>query len=131
LRQSYCPYSKKAKRILDEYDVSPQAFVIELDQRRESDPSFASLSHADLGSLPLRNPADGALIQSLLSTLTGRHTVPNILLNYVPIGGSDDIELLYSEGSLADKLAEAGLALYSGTTGGVRGRVGRRGGMRR
>ncbi len=33
--KSYCPYSNKAKRIMDEYDIAPQPYIIELDQRRE------------------------------------------------------------------------------------------------
>lgn len=97
--KSYCPYSKKAKRMLDEYDLSPQPFVVELDQR-----------------------PDGPLIQSLLHTLTSRHTVPNILLDYTPLGGSDEIELLYSEGTLSTTLLRAGMLLYSSSMGRAKGR---------
>ena len=34
--QTYCPYSKRAKAILENYHLTPAPFVIELDIRRKS-----------------------------------------------------------------------------------------------
>ena len=33
--QTYCPYSKRAKAILENYHLTPAPFVIELDIRRK------------------------------------------------------------------------------------------------
>ncbi|EWC48975.1 hypothetical protein DRE_00280 [Drechslerella stenobrocha 248] len=80
--KSYCPYSKKAKRLLLEtYEISPVPFVVELDTHDH-----------------------GSEIQDALEKQTGRRTVPNILVLGKSIGGSDDIEALESEGKLVDKV---------------------------
>ena len=34
-KQSYCPYSRKAKAVLETYQLSPAPFIVELDQRSE------------------------------------------------------------------------------------------------
>ena len=39
-------------------------------------------------------------IQTLLQRLTGRRTVPNLLLDFHSIGGSDEVTLLHGEGGL-------------------------------
>ncbi|WVQ78441.1 glutaredoxin [Cryptococcus sp. DSM 104549] len=75
--KTHCPYSRNAKSILGNYRLSPAPFIIELDQRSDMDQ-----------------------IQTLLQRITGRRTVPNILLDFTSIGGSDDITLLHSEGGL-------------------------------
>ncbi|KAL7424285.1 hypothetical protein Q5752_001875 [Cryptotrichosporon argae] len=84
--KTYCPYSKNAKAILEEYRLTPTPFIIELDQR-----------------------SDTAQIQTLLQHLTGRRTVPNILLDFASVGGSDEIELLHSEGGLGRAFEEMGV----------------------
>ena len=84
--KSYCPYSKKAKSILlDGYTISPQPFVVELDQH------------------PI-----GRELQSLLAQSTGRATVPNILVNGKSIGGGDDIAALDQSDALATTLQQYG-----------------------
>ncbi|KAL4877209.1 thioredoxin-like protein [Aspergillus karnatakaensis] len=84
--KSYCPYSKKAKRILmDEYSIIPTPHVVELDQH------------------PL-----GARLQALLGDNTGRRTVPNILVNGRSIGGGDDIAGLDEHNELASRLKSLG-----------------------
>ncbi|KAI0144612.1 thioredoxin-like protein [Xylariaceae sp. FL1272] len=78
--KTYCPYSKKAKALLlDEYQILPAPYVVELDEHRL-----------------------GKELQNLLYEKTGRKTVPNVLINGVTIGGSDDIALLEKHNTLVD-----------------------------
>ncbi|WWC89701.1 glutaredoxin [Kwoniella dendrophila CBS 6074] len=88
--KTHCPYSKKAKSIFGEYHISPAPFIIELDQRSDMDK-----------------------IQTLLQRITGRRTVPNVLLDFESIGGSDDVTLLHSEGGLQRKLEDSDLLPFS------------------
>ncbi|EAQ89239.1 hypothetical protein CHGG_05858 [Chaetomium globosum CBS 148.51] len=84
--KSYCPYSKMAKGVLlDKYIIEPTPFVVELDQH------------------PL-----GAKIQAKLGEMTGRRTVPNIMIYGQSIGGGDDISEMDRERTLADKIASLG-----------------------
>jgi glutaredoxin len=84
--KSYCPHSKRAKEILlDKYSIDPAPFVVELDQH------------------PL-----GAKLQARLAELTGRKTVPNVLINGLSIGGGDDVAELDSKKTLIDKVKELG-----------------------
>ncbi|KAL2199605.1 thioredoxin-like protein [Corynascus similis CBS 632.67] len=84
--KSYCPFSKMAKGILlDKYIIEPTPFVVELDQH------------------PL-----GARIQAKLGEMTGRRTVPNIMIYGQSIGGGDDISALDKEKALASKIASLG-----------------------
>lgn len=50
----------------------------------------------------------GAGLQSRLAELTGRRTVPNVLINAVSIGGGDDVAGLDANNELADKIKEFG-----------------------
>ncbi|OCF56003.1 glutaredoxin [Kwoniella mangroviensis CBS 10435] len=88
--KTHCPYSKKAKSIFGEYHISPAPFIIELDQRSDMDK-----------------------IQTLLQRITGRRTVPNILLDFASIGGSDDVTLLHSEGGLQRTLEDMEVLPFS------------------
>ncbi|KAK9421638.1 putative Glutaredoxin domain-containing protein [Seiridium unicorne] len=84
--KSYCPYSKKAKKLLlEKYSIEPPPFVVELDEH------------------PL-----GKQLQDKLGEMTGRRTVPNIMINGKSIGGSDDIAELDSRGTLIDKVKSMG-----------------------
>lgn len=84
--KSYCPHSRRAKGILlEKYIIDPAPFVVELDQH------------------PI-----GAGIQAHLAKLTGRRTVPNVLINAVSIGGGDDVAGLDSRKELIDKIKELG-----------------------
>ena len=84
--KSYCPYSKKAKRILlNKYTIVPAPFVVELDEHTM-----------------------GAKLQASLGKSTGRTTVPNVLINGKSIGGGDDIEALDVNGELIDKVKTMG-----------------------
>lgn len=80
--KSYCPYSKKAKNLLlNDYEINPAPYVVELDQH-----------------------VLGPGIQAELAERTGRRTVPNILVGGISIGGSDDIAKLEQEGTLIEKI---------------------------
>lgn len=84
--KSYCPYSKRAKGILlEKYVIEPVPFVVELDQH------------------PL-----GPQIQARLGEMTGRRTVPNVMIYGKSIGGGDDIAALDNEKKLADKVRQLG-----------------------
>ncbi|RFU75611.1 glutaredoxin domain-containing [Trichoderma arundinaceum] len=86
--KSYCPYSKRAKGILlEKYAITPEPFVVELDEH------------------PL-----GPHLQDYLQKKTGRRTVPNILINGVSIGGSDDIVAMDNEDKLVAKVRDLGQA---------------------
>ncbi|EFW99628.1 glutaredoxin domain containing protein [Grosmannia clavigera kw1407] len=80
--KTYCPYSKRAKGLLlDKYSIDPAPFVVELDIH------------------PL-----GAALQARLGKLTGRRTVPNILVGGKSIGGGDDIAELDRKKALVDRV---------------------------
>ncbi|AEO65377.1 uncharacterized protein THITE_2112307 [Thermothielavioides terrestris NRRL 8126] len=84
--KSYCPYSKRAKGILlEKYVIEPTPYVVELDLH------------------PL-----GPKIQARLGEMTGRKTVPNIMVYGKSIGGGDDIAALDREKALADKITSLG-----------------------
>jgi hypothetical protein len=53
-------------------------------------------------------PTIGRKLQDLLASLTGRRTVPNIMINAQSLGGSDDIARLHAEGTLADEIKKLG-----------------------
>lgn len=65
--------------------IDPVPFVVELDQH------------------PL-----GQGLQARLAGLTGRKTVPNVLINAVSIGGGDDVAGLDDSKQLIDKIKELG-----------------------
>ncbi|TID27594.1 hypothetical protein E6O75_ATG00361 [Venturia nashicola] len=84
--KSYCPYSKKAKHILlDLYKISPPPYVVELDEHEL-----------------------GQQLQAQLGQMTGRRTVPNILINGKSIGGGDDVQELHDSRKLVDKVKSMG-----------------------
>ena len=84
--KSYCPYSKKAKHILlEKYKITPPPYVVELDLH------------------PLGQP-----LQNYVGGLTGRKTVPNILIQAKSIGGGDDVQALDQSGKLIDTVLRMG-----------------------
>lgn len=86
--KTYCPYSKSAKNLLARYDIDPKPFIVETN---------------------LRN--DTQLLKKYLTRLTGRATVPNIILNGRSIGGSDDIYSMANTHDLKPRLEEGGLVV--------------------
>lgn len=82
--KTYCQYSKRLKDLLEqEYVFTPAYNVIELDKH----------SH-------------GAELQAYIKEKTGRGTVPNMLVNGISRGGSDDIRALHKNGELLSSLKE-------------------------
>ncbi|OBT50295.1 hypothetical protein VE04_09192, partial [Pseudogymnoascus sp. 24MN13] len=79
--KSYCGFSRKAKQILlTKYLITPTPYVVELDKH------------------PL-----GPALQARLATMTGRKTVPNVLVKGKSIGGGDDVVALDEMGELGEK----------------------------
>ncbi|VUC22416.1 unnamed protein product [Clonostachys rosea] len=84
--KSYCPFSKRAKGLLlEKYSITPTPYVVELDDHQL-----------------------GPELQDALETLTGRRTVPNIMINGKSIGGADDIVALDSKDQLISKIVTLG-----------------------
>ncbi|KAF9010676.1 thioredoxin-like protein [Cyathus striatus] len=83
--KSYCPYSKRAKKLLSRYDIQPEPKIVEVDLRDDAD-----------------------VIKTILTRLTGVSTFPNIIVHGKSIGGSDDLQLLHYDGSLTTILQKAG-----------------------
>lgn len=84
--KSYCPYSTRAKRLLETYDLSPAPKIIEVDLR-----------------------ADASYIKTLLTRLTYHSTFPNVILHGRSLGGSDDLMQLHEEDQLRQVLEKAGV----------------------
>jgi glutaredoxin len=84
--KSYCPHSRRAKGILlEKYVIEPKPYVVELDKHEL-----------------------GLALQARLADLTGRRTVPNVLINGVSIGGGDEIAELDVRRQLIDKINDLG-----------------------
>ncbi|MCJ1403755.1 hypothetical protein MMC11_006978 [Xylographa trunciseda] len=84
--KSYCPFSRKAKIILlEKYMIVPAPFVVELDKH------------------PM-----GPQLQDTLTQMTGRRTVPNVLISGKSIGGGDDVEQLDNTHELINKVRSMG-----------------------
>lgn len=82
--KSYCPHSKKAKNILmDAHTISPAPVVVELNEH-----------------------VQGAGLQQMLKKITGRATVPNVLINGKSIGGGDETEYLWKNGELPARIKQ-------------------------
>ncbi|KAF9050095.1 thioredoxin-like protein [Panaeolus papilionaceus] len=84
--KTYCPYSKRAKELLEAYDTKPAPKIVEVDIRD-----------------------DGNVIKHLLTRLTNHTTFPNILLRGKSIGGSDDLLELHNTNALTKLLEDNGV----------------------
>ncbi|KIX93057.1 uncharacterized protein Z520_11330 [Fonsecaea multimorphosa CBS 102226] len=103
--KSYCPYSKRAKALLLEtYSISPAPYVVELDLMTTPVPKPHVAEEDDDAPAPTL----GRKLQDLLATLTGRRTVPNIMINAQSLGGSDDIAKMHMEGTLEEEIRKMG-----------------------
>jgi len=84
--KTYCGFSRKAKDLLNSYDLHPPPKVVEVDLREDQN-----------------------LIKGLLSRLSGRATFPNIFLLDISLGGSDDLQRLHESGELRQRFEAAGV----------------------
>jgi glutaredoxin len=71
--------------LLEKYAISPSPHVVELDLH------------------PL-----GAKLQARLGEITGRRTVPNVMVNGKSIGGGDDMAAMDRDKTLAEKITSLG-----------------------
>ncbi|RDB24795.1 Glutaredoxin [Hypsizygus marmoreus] len=83
--KSYCPYSRRAKQLLETYNIHPAPKVIEVDLREDSE-----------------------IIKTILTRLTQHSTFPNIVIRGKSIGGSDDLQALHAQRLLTKVLEQAG-----------------------
>ncbi|TDL26174.1 thioredoxin-like protein [Rickenella mellea] len=88
--KTYCQFSTKAKKLLKSYDLSPPPKIIEVDLRDDSE-------H----------------IKTLLTRLSHHSTFPNIFVQGVSLGGSDDLQRLHLSGELMTVLTNAGVDVQS------------------
>ncbi|KAL0571729.1 hypothetical protein V5O48_010237 [Marasmius crinis-equi] len=84
--KSFCPYSKKAKKLLESYNLRPPPKVIEVDLRDDS-----------------------VQVKAILNRLTDRATFPNVIVKGKSIGGSDDLHDLHGDKELKRILEKAGV----------------------
>lgn len=103
--KSYCPHSKRAKHLLLEvYKILPKPVVIELDQLNSP---VDSLKHDENDEYHKKTV--GAEMQELLTELTGRRTVPNIVVGGKhSIGGNDNIWMMHESGTLQEEILKFG-----------------------
>lgn len=86
--KTYCPFSKKIKKLLlDNYEFNPDYAVVELDKHEH-----------------------GAELQEYLLEVTGRRTVPNVLVGQLmeSRGGCDDFVSMHEQGQLIKTLNQWG-----------------------
>ncbi|PPQ63680.1 hypothetical protein CVT24_004565 [Panaeolus cyanescens] len=84
--KTYCPYSKRAKELIQAYDTQPPPKIVEVDIRD-----------------------DGNVIKHILTRLTKHSTFPNIILRGKSIGGSDDLLKLHENNALTKLLEDSGI----------------------
>lgn len=59
----------------------------------------------------MRLAEDGDALKILLTRLTGHGTFPNVFVEGVSLGGSDDLQRLHSQGELLTMLENAGVSI--------------------
>jgi len=87
--KSYCPYSKRAKSLIQTYGLDPPPRIVEVDLRE-----------------------DGDLLKVILTRLTKHSTFPNIILRGRSLGGADDLQALSDAGKLEELFEENGLSVH-------------------
>lgn len=93
--KTFCPYSKQLKSLLQEsYQITPQPAIVELDKHKH-----------------------GEELQKYLEEVTGRRTVPNVLVgkSSESRGGADDFMALHQSGELMLQLTAWGEKLIDVT----------------
>ena len=75
--KSYCPYCRATKDLFQKSMPNVAVQVIELDREQ-----------------------DGMMLQQTLLAQTGQRTVPNVFVHNQHIGGNDDVQQAYRNGTL-------------------------------
>ncbi|VDO41070.1 unnamed protein product [Haemonchus placei] len=81
--KTYCPYSKKLKRMLGQYKINDLK-IIELDKQKEM-----------------------KAMQAVLKRMTGKSTVPQLFIGGEFIGGHDETRQIEDKGGLRKLLEKA------------------------
>lgn len=127
--KSYCPHSKKAKHLLLEiYNINPKPTVVELDLLTEHIPISPHHASPDDSEHDSHSKVTlGKALQDLLAEITGRRTVPNIVVGGGhSIGGNDLIWEMHGSSLLAEEIKKYGgrkvisVDLYDSETDGAR-----------
>ncbi|KAF9527350.1 thioredoxin-like protein [Crepidotus variabilis] len=84
--KTYCPYSKRAKALLEKYDLQPPPRIVEVDLREDSND-----------------------VKQFLARLTGQGTFPNVVVKGKSIGGSSELQELHNTEKLKALFEEAGV----------------------
>jgi len=84
--KTYCPFSRKAKALLESYQLEPAPKIIEVDLREDSE-----------------------ILKVILTRLTAHSTYPNVMLRGKTIGGADKIQELHEQGQLKGVFESAGV----------------------
>ena len=79
--KTYCPYCKETKKLLK------------------------SMKGVEMVVHEIDNEKDGYRLQQELYRLTGQRSVPNVFVNNKHIGGNDDTQSAYKNGTLQDLLS--------------------------
>ena len=79
--KTYCPYCQATKNLFKKSLPSVQVKVIELDQEE-----------------------NGVIMQQVLLAMTGQRTVPNVFVNNQHVGGNDDVQEAFRNGTLQKML---------------------------
>lgn len=88
------------------YDIHPAPFIVEADTRSELK------MREDTTTPDIHAMADDTLrLKSYLGRLTGHSTFPNVIMNSVSYGGSDDMKQMHASGELKPALQQAGLVV--------------------
>ena len=89
--KTYCPYSRNLKALLSEnFEFSPQVVIVELDQH-----------------------PNGSELQDHIGRVTGRRTVPNLMVNGESKGGFDDFNSKLKSETLYDDFVKWSDSKYS------------------
>ncbi|KAF9653965.1 thioredoxin-like protein, partial [Thelephora ganbajun] len=87
--KSYCPYSRRAKSLIQTYALDPPPKIVEVDLRE-----------------------DGDLLKVILTRLTKHSTFPNIILRGRSLGGADDLQALHDGGKLEELFEDNRLTVH-------------------
>lgn len=91
------------------YTIVPAPLVVELDQLTERVPvAHTTTEGEEDGAGDVEAPTLGRELQDLLGEVTGRRTVPNIMVGMHSIGGNDLIWEMHEDGTLADEIKKLG-----------------------